>query len=217
MRDAIARALEAAFSAGASYADARVVESRHEHLSVRTGHVEGVESGESLGIGIRVIADGAWGFAATADLTSPGVRVAAAEAVALAQAAAITSRRPVVLSPVGAYRDSWTGPCEIDPFTIATEDKLAVLLASDEAMRAEAAVRVSAAALDFLHVRKLFGSSEGSLIEQSSTESQAGIVAYAIGDGEMLPRSYPNSHGGQAVQGGWETVTAPSSSTPKGS
>ena len=208
MRDAIARALEAAFSAGASYADARVVESRHEHLSVRTGHVEGVESGESLGIGIRVIADGAWGFAATADLTSPGVRVAAAEAVALAQAAAITSRRPVVLSPVGAYRDSWTGPCEIDPFTIATEDKLAVLLASDEAMRAEAAVRVSAAALDFLHVRKLFGSSEGSLIEQSYTESQAGIVAYAIGDGEMLPRSYPNSHGGQAVQGGWEAILA---------
>jgi TldD protein len=57
-------------------------------------------------------------------------------------------------------------------------------------------------------VHKVFGSTEGALIEQSYTEAQAGIVAYAIGDDEVLPRSYPNSHGGQAVQGGWEAVVA---------
>jgi TldD protein len=208
MNDVVATALDAAQLAGASYADARVVHTREERISVRTGRVEGIESSESLGVGIRVIADGAWGFAATADLTPDGIRTTAREAVSLARAAATTLREPVRLAPVGAFTDVWAGPCEIDPFTISQSDKVSLLLAADEALRAEAAVRVSAASLGFVGVTKSFGSTEGSSIEQSYVESQAGIVAYAIGDGEMLPRSYPNSHGGQAVQGGWEAVTA---------
>lgn len=208
MRDLVALALDAARSAGAAYADARVVETRHESLSVRTGRVEGIEDGESMGIGIRVIADGAWGFAASSALDANGIIATAREAVALARAAATTTREPVRLAPVGTFTDLWTGPCIIDPFTVSTDDKLAVLLAADEALRADAAVRVSAASMDFLYVRKVFGSTEGSMIEQSYHESQAGIVAYALGNGEMLPRSYPNSHGGQAVQGGWEAIQA---------
>jgi len=208
MKNIIAEALDAAAIAGATYADARVVETREQELSVRTGRVDAIGSSESLGLGIRVIADGAWGFAATADMSGDGIGTAAREAVALARAAATSLREPVRLAPVDAYRDTWNGPCEIDPFTVPVDDKLAILLAADEALRAEAAVRVSAARMAFLGVHKMFGSSEGSLIEQSYTESQAGIVAYAIGEGEMLPRSYPNSHGGQAVQGGWEAVLA---------
>jgi TldD protein len=208
MRDTVAAALDAAQLAGASYADARVVETRSEEISVRTGHVDGIGSSESLGIGIRVIADGAWGFAATADLTPDSLRATAREAVALARAAATTRREPVRLADVGAYRDTWTGPCEIDPFTVPLDEKLALLVAADEALRREAAVRVSSAAMNFLHVHKVFGSTLGSMIEQSSMESQAGMTAYAIGSGEMLPRSYPNSHGGQATQGGWETIVA---------
>lgn len=208
MREYVADALDAARLAGATYADARVVETRREAVSVRTGRVEGVESGESLGIGVRVIAEGAWGFAATSDLRPDGIRTAAREAVALARAAALTRGEPVQLSGVGTYTDVWTGPCEIDPFTVSLDDKIALLLAADEGLRSESLVRITSAALDFLRVRKIFGSTEGSLIEQSYTESHGGIVAYALGDGEMLPRSYPNSHGGQAVQGGWESILA---------
>jgi TldD protein len=208
MREHISVALDAARSAGATYADARVVETRHEKLSVRTGRVEGIESGESLGIGVRVIADGAWGFAATSTLSADGVRTAAREAVSLARAAGITSAAPVRLADAGAFTDTWSGRCAIDPFNVPLDDKLALLLAADEALRAESAVRISAASMGFLHVSKIFGSTEGSLIEQSYTESQAGIVAYALGNGEMLPRSYPNSLGGQAVQGGWESILA---------
>ena len=208
MNDVIATALDAAQLAGASYADARVVDTRQESISVRTGRVEGIETSESLGIGIRVIAEGAWGFAATADLSPDGIRTAAREAVALARAAATTITRPVALAPVGAFTDTWSGPCGIDPFGVSQSDKVALLLAADEALRAESTVRVSASALGFLTVHKTFGSTVGSFIEQSYTESQGGITAYALGDGEMLPRSYPNSHGGQAVQGGWETIAA---------
>ena len=208
MRDLVALALDAARLADASYADARVVETRRETLSVRTGRVEGIENAESLGIGIRVIAGGAWGFAATSALTADGIRTAAHEAVALARAASTTLRQPVRLAEIGSFTDIWTGPCGIDPFGVSLDDKLAVLLAADEAMRAHDAVKITAGAMDFLHVRKVFGSTEGSLIEQSYYESQAGITAYALGDGEVLPRSYPNSHGGQAVQGGWEAIVA---------
>ncbi|MHB1323546.1 MAG: TldD/PmbA family protein [Coriobacteriia bacterium] len=206
MKGLVSQALDAAALAGAGYADARVVETRHEAVSVRTGRVEGVESGESLGIGIRVIAEGAWGFAASSDLTPDGIRSAAREAVALARASATARVEPVRLSDVGSYTGSWTGPCRIDPFGVSLDDKIALLLAADEDLRAESAVRISGASLDFLKVHKVFGSSEGSLIEQSHVESQGAVVAYAIGDGEMLPRSYPNSHGGQAVQGGWESI-----------
>ncbi|MHB8739890.1 MAG: PmbA/TldA family metallopeptidase, partial [Coriobacteriia bacterium] len=113
MNEHIAEALDAATLAGATYADARVVETRHERLSVRTGHVDGIESGESLGIGIRTIVDGAWGFAATSDLSADGIIEAARQAVALSRAAAITARTPVALAPVAAYTDTWTGSCQI--------------------------------------------------------------------------------------------------------
>lgn len=208
MNEVIATALDAARLAGASYADARVVDTREERISVRTGHVEGIETSESVGVGVRVLAEGAWGFAATANLSADGVRAAAREAVALARAAATTLIRPVSLAPVDAHVASWDGPCTIDPFAVSADEKVALLLAADEALRTESAVRVSTASMGFLSVTKTFGSTEGSLIRQTYTESQAGLTAYAIGDGEMLPRSYPNSHGGQAVQGGWESILA---------
>lgn len=208
MRQLVADALEAARSAGASYADARVVETKREGISVRTGRVEGVESGESLGIGVRVIADGAWGFAGTSDLAPDGIRAAAREAVALARAAATTRSDAVRLSAVGSFTDTWTGPCAIDPFGVSLDEKISLLLKADEGLRSESTVRITNASLEFLRVNKVFGSTEGSMIEQSYFESQGGLTAYAIGDGEMLPRSYPNSHGGQAVQGGWEAILA---------
>ncbi|MCE5202899.1 MAG: TldD/PmbA family protein [Actinomycetia bacterium] len=208
MHDLVTTALDAARLAGATYADARVVHERSENISVRSGRVDALESSESLGIGVRVIADGAWGFAATHDLSTEAIASCARQAVAIARASALTVYSPVRLAEVEAFQDVWEGPCQIDPFSVPLEDKLAVLLAADEALRVPDEVAVSSAHMGFLAVHKLFGSTEGSMIEQSYTESSAGIVAYALGDDEMLPRSYPNSHGGQAVQGGWEAVLA---------
>jgi TldD protein len=179
-----------------------------ESLSVRTGRVDALASTESIGIGIRAIAGGAWGFAATATLTDDAIADCAKQAVAIARASTMTSHAPVKLAPVPVVRDTWTGVSEIDPFTISLEEKLALLLAADELLRVPEAVTVSGSWLTFLKVRKLFGSTEGSLIEQSYVETGGGITAYALGDGEVLPRSYPNSQGGQTVQGGWESILA---------
>lgn len=208
MRELLLDALEAARAAGANYADIRVVHSTEESLSVRNGVVEGIRTAESSGAGIRVIADGAWGFSATSDMDPASVIDTARRAVGIARASALTARQPVSLSPLDAFTATWDGPCEIDPFAISLEYKLSVLLAADEALRAEPAVKIAKSSMGFLRVEKTFASTLGSYIEQRYTESSAGMTAYAIDGGEVLPRSYPNSHGGQAVQGGWEAIVA---------
>jgi TldD protein len=206
MEDIIAAALDAATLAGASYADVRVVDTANETIQVASGVVEAIERSDSFGIGVRAIADGAWGFASSRDVTSEAAARVGRQAVAIARASALVKSAPVMLAPVEAARGTWSSACEIDPFAVALEDKLTLLIAADEAMRAQPEVAVTKAHLGFFRERKWFGSTEGALTEQFVVESTAGIVAYAIADGEVLSRSYPNSHGGGSSQAGWEFV-----------
>ncbi len=200
--------LEAAALAGASYADVRVVDRSDQSLSVRTGRVEAIESSSSFGFGVRVIADGCWGFSSSSEVTFDAAERIAREAVAIAKASGMAAGKPVELSPVGAFEGRWSGPFEIDPFAIGVDEKLAVLLDADAALRTQDAVKITEATMGFVKLSKTFASTLGSFIEQSYVESGAGITAYAVGEGEVLSRSYPNSHGGQHLQGGWEVVTA---------
>ncbi len=206
MREIVESALDAARFAGASYADVRVVDTTEEEVSVSSGRVEGVQSSSSVGVGVRVIADGSWGFAATSIMTREGAVGAARKAVDIAKASGILAGEPVRLAEVQPVEDSWTGPCEKDPFKVSLDKKIALLVAADEAMRAQEGIALTKSSLGFQFTRKAFGSSDGSYIEQEYTESGGGIGAYAIGDGDVLTRSYPNSHGGQWVQGGWEVI-----------
>jgi len=200
--------LDAAVAAGASYADVRVTDKATQALSVRNGVVEGVENRTTMGFGVRVIADGAWGFASSSDLSPEAAVRVAREAVAVARASARVAAPPVRLAPVEPVSATWSGPREIDPFTVSVDDKLAVLMAADAAMRSVPGIALSTGAMEFMKERKTFASTEGSFIEQDWVESTAGITAFAAGEGEVMNRSYPNSHGGSAFQGGWETITA---------
>jgi TldD protein len=200
--------LDAAVATGASYADVRVTDTLTQSLSVRMGVVEGVSSSSSIGFGVRVIADGAWGFTASSDMGSDSASRVAKQAVAIARASATVGARPIVLSPLEPHTDSWSGPCEVDPFSVSTEDKLAALFAADAAMRSQNGVSLTTGQMSFIRARKTFASSDGAFIEQQWVESAAGITCYAIHDGDVVTRSYPNSHGGGCFQGGWETIAA---------
>ena len=206
MRDLVFAAIDGALVKGARYADARIVSTREQRIVVADGRVEAIESGDSFGIGVRVIADGSWGFASTAEVTMDSAERVGRQAVDVARASALVAGLPIALSPLDPCEARWSGPCETDPFEVSLEDKIALLLAADEAMRAEEAVRLTQAHLGFYRVHKYFASSEGTFIEQEYTESGAGISARAIADGEVLTRSYPNSHGGNWLQGGFEIV-----------
>ncbi len=206
MDETTATALQAALDAGASYADVRVVDTSTENISVATGVLEGVEHSDSFGLGVRAIAQGAWGFASTAEVTPASAADAARQAVAIARASALVAGSPLTLSPVEPAHGTWTSPFEIDPFAVSLEEKLSLLISADETMRAEAAVKLTKSHLGFRRQHWWFASTEGARTEQTAVESGAGIVAYAIADGEVVSRSYPNSHGGGWQQAGWEYV-----------
>ncbi len=208
MREIITAALDAAEMAGATYADARIVDTLSEDISVANGRVEGIETRASFGIGVRVICDGAWGFSSSSEVTTDSAAHTATQAVAIAKASALVPDGAVQLADLDGVVDTWSGPCAIDPFTVPIEDKVALLLAADEVLRGEEKVKLTKAQLGFYRMHKVFGSSAGSYIEQDHYESGGGITAYAIEGGEVLPRSYPNSHGGQWRQGGWEVIQA---------
>jgi TldD protein len=204
--DIIAAALQAAIDAGASYADARIVDISAENITVATGVVEGVERSDSFGIGVRAIAQGSWGFASSADVSTGSAARVAREAVAIARASALVAGPPLSLAPVEPVRGAWSSAFEIDPFSVSLEDKLSLLLSADETLRAEPSVTLTHAHLGFRRQHWWFGSTEGALTEQTVIETGAGIVAYAVADGEVVSRSYPNSHGGGWSQAGWEYV-----------
>jgi TldD protein len=199
-------ALETAAARGASYAEARLVLERRRELTTKNGEVGALVEAESLGIGIRVIARGAWGFASTDRLTREGVAACAAQAVAIAKASALAKRADAVLAPEDAYVDTWQSPFVKDPFRIPVERQLALLLAADAEMRKVKGLTLAEGSMTFRRTEQFFASLAGSRIHQVRMQSGAGIVATSFADGEIQKRSYPNSFGGQHALGGYELV-----------
>src|SRR5271157_1171235 len=134
MQDLANWGIETATRRGATYADARVMDIRQREISAKNGEVGTLLETESLGIGIRVIANGAWGFASTDRLTREGVQTCAAEAVNIAKASALAKRADVALAPEQPHVDTWQNPFLKDPFRIPVERQIAVLLAADKEM-----------------------------------------------------------------------------------
>jgi len=206
MKQLALEALDAALQPGVGYADARAVESWERDLSTKNGKPGQVASSESAGLGIRVLADGCWGFAATDDLSKPGVESAARLAVAIARASALAKKRDVVLAPEDKYEATWVSPCRIDPFTVPVEEQLALLMSIDGELRRNSAITLAQTSMTFHRERQVFASSLGSVIDQTRTFSGAGFEALSFREGEIQKRSYPNSFGGQHQLKGYELI-----------
>ncbi len=206
MQDCANWALDTAKVRGATYADARVMDIRIRDISTKNGEVGTLAESESLGIGIRVIANGSWGFASTDRLTREGVQACAAEAVAIAKASALAKREDVALAPESAYVDTWQNPFLKDPFRIPVERQIDLLLAADKEMRRVKGVTVAEGSMCFRRIEQLFASTIGSSIHQIKMQSGAGIVALSFAGSEIQKRSYPNSFGGQHMLAGYELV-----------
>jgi TldD protein len=206
MQDWANSALETAKRRGAKYSDVRVMDIRSRDISVKNGEVGTLAESESLGIGIRVIADGAWGFSSTDRLTREGIDACAAEAVAIAKASALAKRENVSLAPEQAYVDTWQNPFLKDPFRIPVERQIDLLLAADKEMRRVMGVTVAEGSMAFRKIEQLFVSTIGSSIHQIKMQSGAGIVATSFAGTEIQKRSYPNSFGGQHILQGYELI-----------
>jgi TldD protein len=201
MRDLCRNAVDAAVGAGASYADARAVFRHSQSVATKNGNVEAVSDVESEGIGVRVLVDGAWGFAADRRLTEDGGREAARRACAFARAAGGGARTLADLEP---QRGTFAATVEIDPFSISLDEKIDFCLEAERGL-ARAEVKVAEAFARAQLERKVLVSSEGTDVEQELVECGAGIDATAVGDGTTQVRSYP-TYGGLSAQAGWEYV-----------
>lgn len=201
-----ALALDAATTQGATYADVRVMDIRQRYLSTKNGEIAQVRESESLGLGVRVIVDGAWGFASTDDMSRQGILAAALRAVDIARASALVKKHDVQLAPESKTVDQWTGPCLIDPFSIPVSSCLDLMLKVDAELRKVKNITLSEVAMDFNHIDQLFLSSLGSEIQQTKNQTGVGYVATSFAGNEIQRRSYPNSFGGQYQTKGYELV-----------
>ena len=207
MRDLTQRALDTASARGASYADVRVVRRLDESIAIKTGRVEGVASGESEGFGVRVLVDGAWGFAASHRLTNGEADRVAAEAVRIARASATALRRPTRLDDRPPAHGTYETPLEEDPFGIPLETKIADLLAADRAAARIKGIAFTESSYAAQREWKTFAATDGSLTEQTITHVGSGIEASAVDGDEHQRRSYPDSGGGWSA-GGYEKIRA---------
>jgi len=208
VRDYAQRALDLAQVRGASFADVRIEDRRVQSISTKNEAVDALLEEESQGFNVRVLVDGAWGFAASALLSGPEIDRVAALAVEIARASALAKREDVNLGAPVVSQGSYRTPYLKDPFAVPLDEKIALLLRADAAMRGVDGLAIAEAAIECLRIRKTYASTEGSFVEQDLLETGGGIVATAVGDGEVQQRSFPNSFGRHQGTGGWELIEA---------
>jgi len=186
VREIAMRALDAAKLAGATYADVRISRNRNQSLSTRERQISGLSDTETYGFGVRVLAGGGWGFAASRELSLDEAAVVARQAVAQAKANSSAQLRPIVLAPVEKYADvTWRSPARIDPFDIAVEDKVAMMLAANEAALRVQGARFVNFSMFFLREEKTFASTEGTFTHQTIYRSFPRMNVTAVGNNEF--------------------------------
>lgn len=180
-RELLALAMDAARSAGADYADGRVIRTQFEAVGAREQMITQVQSTDSYGLNIRALVGGSWGFAATQDFSRDAVTRTAQEAVAIARANNEVAPSTTVLAPVDSFPNAdWVTPHSIDPFTIPIEDKAALLLrVNEEALRVNN-IRFASTSILSVKEERLLATTEGSVVRQTLMRINPSINITAI-------------------------------------
>jgi TldD protein len=207
IKELLAAALTAAKGAGASWADARIGRYRQNFVGTREKQIVQVGDTDSIGIGVRALVNGAWGFAASQTLTRDGVAAAAREAAAIAKANRIPGAAPVVLAPAPAFPDAtWKSSYTVDPFTIPVEQKAQLLIdANTEAMKV-ANVKFVNSFLFFIREDRNYANTDGSVITQTVIRSWVPFTATAVSPDFSDFQSRSNTV--QPAGRGWEFILA---------
>ncbi|HEX8607023.1 MAG TPA: DNA gyrase modulator, partial [Pedobacter sp.] len=159
-------ALNAARSKGATYADVRIGRYLNQVISTREAQVQNIRNSESYGLGVRVIANGSWGFAATDNLSNDSIAKAAESAVAIAKGNSKLMIEPVKLAAQRGYGEvNWKTPIERNAFEVPIKDKVDLLLqVNSEAIRLGA--KYVNSSIFMINEQKFFASTDGSYIDQ---------------------------------------------------
>ena len=154
-------------------------------------------AGESEGFGIRVLVDGAWGFASSNRLEAAEIDRVAAQAVRIAKASATALRHRVQLDDRPAAHGTYETPVVEDPFKVSLETKIdELLLAADRPPRRSRESRSPSRPTPRMRSHTIFAASDGSYTDQTITHVGSGVETNAIEGDEHQRRSYPDAGGG---------------------
>jgi TldD protein len=197
----------------ASYCDIRIVRLRSQSISMRmtsergTGRtlsVPNISEDSSFGFGVRVIVNGAWGFASSPLVTPEEIARVTGEAVIIAKANAAIQPKPVQLAANKTYRDRWVTPHEKDPFDISAQEKIDLLAAATSEVKKNVRILTGTAALTFRSDDKYFASSEGSSIQQYLLQTYGNVDATAVDAEKGISRT--RNYVPTQASAGWEYV-----------
>lgn len=184
MKDLADVALNAARGKGASYADIRISRFLNQFVVTREQRVQNVTNTETFGFGVRVLVDGAWGFAASSRLEKEEIARVAERAASVARANKMIQKTPITLVPVEKYPNAkFNTPVKQDPFTVSLSEKADYLLKVNDA-----ATKVKGAPgpmfvnsiMFFTKEEKYFASTEGSYIEQTLIRSWPSFTVTSV-------------------------------------
>lgn len=198
--------IDTAKSKGASYADMRLIETKVESIVVKDGTIGSLVQEETIGFGIRVIKDGAWGFASSDVMTKEEINKTAALAVSIAEASSLCKKKEVKLADEPAYQDIWTTPYNIDPFTVPISEKLGIMYKLHEILNDHEQIKETKSFMKFVREHKYFASTVGSQIEQVIMISGGGFSVTSSNGDDIQTRSYPLSFEGLHQSTGYELI-----------
>src|SRR6185436_2894126 len=206
-------ALREAKKTKASYCDIRIVRLRDQRIGLRltperstgkTMAVPNVLEDSSFGFGVRVIVNGAWGFASSPLVNKEEIARVTGEAAIIAKANATIQPKPVILGAVKAYRDRWETPHQKDPLAVPMAEKLDLLRRASEEAKKHAKVFGSSASLSLRSEDKYFASSEGSSIQQLILQIYGDVDATAVDRENNISRT--RNYTPTQASAGWEYV-----------
>ncbi|MDQ1329109.1 MAG: TldD protein [Candidatus Poribacteria bacterium] len=199
-------ALDTAKRYGATYADIRIIRTKYEYVSAKNERLSDVSKSEDEGFGVRVIANGAWGFAASSKVTKSEIERVSSQAVEIAKASALLKKFDVILAPEPAHVGVWRTPYLKDPFIVPLETKIELLLKINTELIKVSDIKVANSQMRFVRELQFFANTDGSFIEQELLRTALGYTATAVGESDMQIRSYPDSHGWHSMSKGYEFV-----------
>ena len=190
MRHLAQLALDTAAQRGASYADVRLIRKRSQSLGTEDERVAYLSDSESFGFGVRVIVDGAWGFAASSVVEKQEIERVAAEAVEIARVSASVKGEPVSLVPEPVREERFESGREIDPFDVEVSDKVGLLLEINERLLKPELVKKARSQMRFSRVERLLATNEGSVLESDIITSMVAYNATAVDEHDARGRSH---------------------------
>jgi TldD protein len=206
-------ALSEAKRLGASYCDIRINHYRDQFAGYRlspergsnkTDEVPFVTDQRSFGFGVRVIFNGQWGFAASPIVSADQIVRITREAVTVAKANSALQSTPVQLARTQSYRDRWTSPHDLDPFSVSVGEKLELIRNATVTIKRNPNIFSAFGALGFHSEDKYFASSEGSSIQQFIIQVYPFLTATAVDFKEGISRE--RSYEVAPLSTGWEYV-----------